>query len=629
MATREAGERTRAELFDRGQQGAFGADFTAGLEGIGVGPTVDELQAGAVRRRQLEQEILALNQQRAQIMTQIVGLTDSERAAAELIAIEADRRLKISQALGDAGKEEVANLQAQVAAFNVLKAEQDRLDAATGLAQGFRDAAEEAEESGRILGDTARNTARTMQRAFSDEFFAVITGDFKKLPDLGRAFALSMVRNFTDALGQMASAPILRSLGGMRGVVPFGTVGAGAAAAAAQGTTISTPAGQAILTSGGAVGGSSGVTSAGIFPGGGLGGATSLLDLFSAGGLTAGAAISGADVAALSAAGYSAADISGIAALSGTSSIATTAGITLGEALGAAGAVVGFGFSLYSAYQAGSPTQGAITGGISGLVAGATIGSIFPVIGTAVGAVVGLVAGAALGAGAGALGKKGPSHSAREAKEARKASESVGGAVGAISAANTFEELHRAILTYTASAYGGFKSASDERSAGFAVSFVHPDSSNRVVVGRGRNFAGPNDLRRLGQSGDLGTIKARIQAGIAEATIAQVGAPVEEALRQKIERLTAIETRAFFSFRQRFAAPGLAAGGGVGATYERETFLPLSRAGEAAGQNININREILAGAGMTDAEIAAFLRRLAQVDYDQSLGYFNVDRVIL
>jgi hypothetical protein len=635
------------------------------LEGGGIGDT-EALNRGriAVREadlrerekgRDLEVARLTIEQQRLDIVGQIYGLTQNQRDALETEISLGREQLEIAklQAQIEAESDErrqkllrsqqdLVQLQGAITRSAISQQNAERNDPVTGLAKGFRDAAEEAEASGKAMEALARNTARTMQQAFSDEFFAVITGDFKRLPDLAKQFGLAMVRNITDTFAQMATAPLLRSVanalgtsggGGLRAVAGIGA-GAGAVATTA-GTAYALPGvsfGSSVFSQHGITGAAS--TAAASSPGiGGLVGGLPigpLMDLLAGSttaSLGAGAAVTAADVALLSSYGYSAADIAGVAALAGPASITTTAGITLGEALGAVGAVVGFGLSLYGAYQSGSPVSGAIQGGISGAAAGFVIGTIFPGIGNIVGAVVGLVAGAALGAGAGALGKPNPkTHAQREQQEAKNASNSVTGAPAEIANTATFEQLYAVILKYSHRSFGGGKESVSPETAGFAVSFVHPDTGSRMIVGKGRGFAGPNDLRRLGFEGDLSTIKARIQAGISETMISQIGAPVEQAIVTKIQRLAAIESKAYFAFRQRFAAPGVAAGGGNSAVYERETFLPLSRAGEAVGQNIEVNREILTAAGMTDNEIEAFLRELARVDADRMLGYINADR---
>ena len=68
------------------------------------------------------------------------------------------------------------------------------------------------------------------------------------------------------------------------------------------------------------------------------------------------------------------------------------------------------------------------------------------------------------------------------------------------------------------------------------------------------------------------------------------------------------------------------AGPGAPAFLERQTVYPLSRLGEAAGQDILINQDVWRRAGLTDNEAEAILRRLVQVDRDRSLGFINIER---
>jgi len=148
------------------------------------------------------------------VLTEVAGLTQAELAARQLLVVEADRALKFAQADTDKRKKALADLEAQVKTAAILRAEFERTDALGGLTKGFRDAADAAESTGRIMQDFGQTTARSIQQSFSNEFFAVITGEFKKLPELSKTFGLSMVRAFTDALAQSATAPFLRLLGG-------------------------------------------------------------------------------------------------------------------------------------------------------------------------------------------------------------------------------------------------------------------------------------------------------------------------------------------------------------------------------------------------------------------------------
>jgi hypothetical protein len=686
-ANRFAGQNAFFPAFSAQSQRDVESSVGFGLEQVGLGPTPAELVRGFAIQKQLALDILALDKERATIGTQLVGLTENERDAMSLIAVNAQRRLELAQAQGDVEKEQVATLRAQVETFNILQQQREREDPISGVAKGFKDAAEEASQSGRLMQKFARDTASAMHQEFSDGFFSLLTGDFKKLPDIGKQYGTALIRAFSDALAQAVTAPIFQTLArGFGGLTGAGGGGGGlgalavTAGSAGVGSVISTAQGPAVVTPGGglhvigqpmAAAGAGFSAQAGISPSGGVAGMlpapplgsfgsgiagpigtllnTSIADIANYGFSTAytaaalaqqGITIGAANVAAFQ--GLSAAEIAGLysaAAAEGTAAGVgvgasgaavgagtQAAGITVGAALGAVGAVVGFGLSLYGAYQSGSPTYGAISGAISGAVAGAVIGSIFPGVGTVVGAVVGLVVGAAAGAGAGAAGKKGPSHKEREAKEANRAIGFARDMVKEIGTADSWGGLYQIIGLWSSPTYGGVKGIAVIVETSLGTVALQPDPSIRQLS--------VDEFRR-----SVDTVQAFIQAGVDRQLLADANEAIAQAIKEQGRRLKERDNlvqqfreNAFFAFDESFTRPGVRAEPGLGA-YDRETFLPISRAKEATGKELLVNQGVLRAAaaayGLTDNEFEGILRNLARVDADRNLGYINAERYAL
>jgi hypothetical protein len=167
-----------------------------------------------------ERQALELASRRAEILSRQYGLTEKEREALELQAIEAERLLKIHEALGDQRKTDLANLDATVKTTSVLRQQLERDDPLAGFAKGWREAAETAEASGRIMTDVARQSSQAITRAYQDGLFNVVTGEFKKLPDVAKAMSQQLLRAVTDALGQAMMAPLHRTLADFFGGAP-------------------------------------------------------------------------------------------------------------------------------------------------------------------------------------------------------------------------------------------------------------------------------------------------------------------------------------------------------------------------------------------------------------------------
>lgn len=192
---------------------AIKARLREGIETLGI-QTLAKFEALQTARKTgglgIEQTFLGIARQRAQVLTTVAGLSPEERAWLQLEVVEAEKVAKVSAARGVTAQEELARLEAQVKSFNIVLVELERVDPLAGLAKGFRESAEEFGAAGLRMQEIARGTATNLQRAFSDQFFAVITGAFKK--DIAKQFGLAMVRTITDELAKLAAAPLLRGL---------------------------------------------------------------------------------------------------------------------------------------------------------------------------------------------------------------------------------------------------------------------------------------------------------------------------------------------------------------------------------------------------------------------------------
>src|SRR5205085_1509646 len=118
-------ERLRQELEQAMQHPLAGA----GLEQIGMGPTVSEEKVGQTRRIADAIELRQIEADRATIMLKQAGLTADQREALQLQIIAAERLLAIQQAQGDAEKKDLADLRAEVETVALLREHLERTDA--------------------------------------------------------------------------------------------------------------------------------------------------------------------------------------------------------------------------------------------------------------------------------------------------------------------------------------------------------------------------------------------------------------------------------------------------------------------------------------------------------------------
>jgi len=587
-------------------------------------------------REQERREQLELDRERVRVLQQIPTLREAERAQLELVAVMVERSLKLEQARDDEAKQQLADLEARIRAQAILQREIERTTAIGGLEKGLRESQEEFEAVGARMEAIARQTAQNMQRAFSDQFFAVLTGDFRRLPDIGRDFARAMLRTITDELAKLAVAPVLAQLRRA-----FGTIGAGALVVVPVGSAQAAPmlvgggvpAAEAVVPGGlapaaftsGVVPG--GVTTGGVPSFGGLG-------MPPTGILQAGSGVTAIDVAiaaqagglaGLSALGTGAAVVSGgqlihsgaeLALIGVASPGAAGAGATastalqgLGPALGAAGAALGLGLTIFGALQGPPTTENIVLSGVSGAMSGAILGTmIMPGIGTAIGA----IAGAALGAGAGAMGKGGPTFRQRvEIPQAREMSELAEAFVRRVEAAQTSEEIF-AILTTPGhlGRFGGFS---------FAIGGgIREDRGNLVPTGR--LIASVDDVIRLLEDPSQLVVGLHVGTSSFPEARRELRARTEQALREIFARR---RDQLLLALAQIPVAIEEVEAGPAGPVVRRTVVSGLEARTRFAGRELLAPAPEILRARMDPDAAEALLRMLAEVDRDRRLGILS------
>lgn len=543
------------------------------------------------------------------------GLTMDQADALRLQGIEAQRLLEITRADGDARQEATANLRAQVESLSLLQAQAERTDAFAGLARGFQDAAESAGQAGLRMQEFARETAYGMQRSFSDSFFAVITGNFAKLPDIGKQFGLAMVRAVTDQLAQLASAPILRAL--QQGL---GSLGAGMIAPATGAAPGSAPAFDLLSlfrTAGSSVGASQAGTGTAFVSQSTLDFASRSIEAQVGSGMGVGAGAGGGpfdfntvNVATTAAGAGQAASGFFSPILSQTSVLGT-----VGSALGAAGAAVALGFTIFNALQ-GPPTATNIIGSaVSGALSGAVLGSfIYPGIGT----LVGLIAGGLLGGGAGFLGKgEHPRVAQRKADRAKVANDIARQLLNAVQG-RLDPAASAAIRLSSGNTVGGLVmkiAAAQAQGAYRAAPWNWPaDSKYWAIV---------DALRDLGyhpEEFNVGGVNSHAELVMA------MGVPAaRQILDAALDRIAAV-ARTLARIPIAFTEP--LAGGGV----SRQTFVTASEQGlatvSASGQPTQISPDLLRLLLQDDNAVELVTRRIASVARDRDLVFVGLETFV-
>lgn len=575
-----------------------------GLTAAGIARATAAIRAADERAINLERERLSLFQQ-------IPGLLREQQAALDLQLVGLERR-RLSEAglLTDANELNL-RLQEQIISMGELA----RTDPTAGLAAGFRDLQDTFLSTGQILREGVLDLGHDLSRAFSDSFFNVVTGDFKKLAQLPQQFAQALVRTVTDALGRVAIGSVLRQLGFgafVPAISPLALPAAGGVAlpAGAQATF------QALVQAGipAEQAAASAIQSAQMAGGGGGGIGLPLVPIPS-GGLTG---FLPASVQSFLQTPFfaTAAQAQGAAELAGIVP-GTVAGFTPLQAFGAGAGAIGLGLTIFNALQ-GPPTPlNVISSGASGALSGALIGSAFPGPGT----VIGAIAGGILGGGAALFGKGGrgrkPSAAARSAQEAQTGASNLS---AAIDRAQTLQDMvqvlntvwtpfDQVIILAYADGPPRIGTASGSVSDRVLAQVRASDRSHPFTVGG--FLTDPRFIENLS-----------IQVGA-------VGSPVhDEALtakaRDKLRALTGQLSGIQVGFEEFLAeAPGALVPAFGARTIVRTTIRPATRLEEARGQQLFIAPGILAG--LTDDQAEQLLRQLAEVDADRSINILTRD----
>jgi hypothetical protein len=585
---RAAGEQIRRDIIAEiiGQiSHEDAAALLGGAEQIGVGPTPAEIAKGGADRVKRLTEARDLELQITEIAASYTGLTKEQNDALQAQVIERTRLRDLAAAGADENLKELANTRAAMAQINLELARLQRDNPLAGLAKGFKDVAEAAESSGQVMQDFARNTASSMQHAFSDLFFNVVTGNFKNFADVGKQLGLSLARNFTDALATSATAPILRGLAGLTSGF-FPASGVSLVNLAPEGSALS----QSLQRAGFNVGGT----------GGGGGGAPALYgDIYS--GQTAQGFV---ESSPLSGGGPS-----GLAAGPGLLS-----GFT-GENLGGLGiGLAGVGLGILASQYSGM-TAGAFGAASTGLTAGAGIATLLGAgtgVASGVGALAAVVAMVAYLAISGATAAR--NDRPNTGWRAIELGNVLNADVARIRAARSFVELANAIREAMHQAFGGPKTGYVARqtagqpypvgrggsmaTAGFAVAIA----GQQVVLDGGSypQTMTVGDFAVL-LSTQSDTFNARLQLGAPEQYLREIDNAFEQAVKDQAKMIQAFGTIPV-SFDD--VGPGL-----------RRTTLIAAGALDTfpgvAGHALSIDRQFGRSLGLTDDQIDNMLRRLS------------------
>lgn len=463
-----------------------------------------------------------------------------------------------------------------------LREQFERSDAFAGWRRGFDDVAKAAEAAGQNMQDFAARTATSMQYAFSDLFFNVITGQFKNLADVGKQFGLAMARNFSDALAQAASAPILRGLAGLANFFPdSGMSLLNIAPGATQQVS-------ALQRAGYNVGGTTAPP-----------GTTGIPGLYSNLYTTAPAPQAG-----LPGGGF------GVGLGEGEFSTATLGGGAIDYG-GLATGVGALGFGLAAANSRGS-MGAAMSGASVGFTVGSGIASLLGAgslaaggIGFAV-AVFGMVAANAI-YGATSPTNERPNTGWRALELVPVLNEDV----ARVKATTTYLDLAEAIRGAMHQAYGGPSSGYWARqtthrlpktgrgnsmaTAGYAITIA-----GQLVILPGGSYPATMTLDQFAQllATDADTFTARLQLGAPESSLREINRNFEDAVKAQAELIGQLNATPI-AFRE--SAPGL----------DRTTLTVASQLGQfpgARGNQLYADRLYLSRLGWTETQMDAFLR---------------------
>ncbi|MDO8475048.1 MAG: glycine zipper domain-containing protein [Candidatus Rokubacteria bacterium] len=595
---------------------------------------------------------------RAEILHQQVGLTADERAQAQLVTIEAQRQLDLSRARSDSERE-LVELTARVQSRNVSQRESERTDPTAGMLAGFTDIAEQVASAGDRMRLSVVGAFHDINRGFSDIVVAGLTGEIDKIGDIGKQLGKRLLTSFIEqlstgltsrvfaALGQglglggpgrvFSAIPLVASpfaLGGGGGGVAItasgaasatagGTLGAGVGASGFIGQRVST--GVSAVTGSSATGYMTDLLGAARQFGQGFFGpsvsAGNIATAFQLGGFNAVAAVqsgqavivataagpalvtNAGDLAAALGAGVGEAGASA-AGVAGASGTLAGAGASAATIAGGVVAVAALAYSAYSAYQTADPYGGALSGALSGAVLGSYIS---PGWGTLIGA----VAGAAIGGGAGMLGKAEQESKQRKQAEITRVSDAASAIIGQIRATASTEQLYALLAANGSGNSGGSSSVA-------IVTGVVIDG-RQLLIGTSAAVYAIATLEQFVQGTLAGTFFSSIQQGIAQHFKDDANRAIEQAVTSKVQELAASEQGILFGYDEQFSTGLRGAAGRI----TRQTILPLSRLGEAAGQDLFAIGNTLDN--LTDDQAQRILEKLVKVDRDRDLQILRVE----
>lgn len=224
-------EKKYAELFEKLEE--FRNLNAEILSQLGLTPEIfDKIAEGLERQKKIEEEILTINRERerleetmsvkiaelelarkAEWLTTFEGLQVELALYKEMLA-ELEKLRSMVTVESEAVKldKQILELQARIAEL------EERIRSFTGtfregLAEGIRQWLEETKSSFELGVEIAKKAANEMQSAFSNFFFNVMTGQFKKLGDALTGFVNMILRAISDVLARMLVIKIFTSFG--------------------------------------------------------------------------------------------------------------------------------------------------------------------------------------------------------------------------------------------------------------------------------------------------------------------------------------------------------------------------------------------------------------------------------
>ena len=181
----------------------FQKQFISEKEGLGLMSASERLQA----EYDLTQKILEAEEARLRVL-----LTKKSQHVTE-DDLEGQREI-LKLALEH---KEISQQILEIEELRVLRLKEYQGSFSEGLDAGARKYFSEIEGSFRRGRTQAEQTARGMEQAFSDGFFAVFTGQVDRLEDVWTNFCHSMARAWSDTLAQMVMESLKGSGGGLFG----------------------------------------------------------------------------------------------------------------------------------------------------------------------------------------------------------------------------------------------------------------------------------------------------------------------------------------------------------------------------------------------------------------------------